>query len=239
MFVRRPGADRRRHSYRVARNRRASAQTSRSHPRPLSLPLPSRKSSDRRLTQKPGRSSRPPTPAAATVPAATVTPVPEPNLPGPNLPGPNLTTDLTLPPPPRTASRRPPHQDRDRGPGDGAGAGNRGWADAGDRAGAGDRGHAATRFRAARTPRAQSTRALTQKAFRPERRSLEAGHSFGRGLTPFKNNLTAASTRWSIREGSVSIPNMARRVWRPMTRLRKRSAATFVSSTSICPFFAN
>jgi hypothetical protein len=41
---------------------------------------------------------------------ATVTPAP-------NLPGPNQTADLTLPPPPRTASRRPPHQDRDRGAG--------------------------------------------------------------------------------------------------------------------------
>jgi hypothetical protein len=91
--------------------------------RPLSLPLPSRKSSDRRLTQKPGRSPRPLTPAAATVPEPNL---PGPNLPGPNLPGPNQTADLTLPPPPRTesADRRSHHQDRDRGAGDGAGAGD-------------------------------------------------------------------------------------------------------------------
>jgi TetR/AcrR family transcriptional repressor of mexJK operon len=43
--------------------------------------------------------------------------------------------------------------------------------------------------------------------------SLVIGHSFERGLIPFKNNLTAACTRWSICAGSVSIPNMERRVW--------------------------
>jgi hypothetical protein len=87
-------------------------------PRPLSLRLPSRKSADHR-----------PYPKARTQLAAGDTrrrdgaggdgyAVPEPNLQEPN-----QTADLTLPPPPRTASRRPPHQDRDRGAGDGAGAG--------------------------------------------------------------------------------------------------------------------
>src|ERR1700689_2788404 len=93
----------------------AANQQLQTPPRPSSLPLPARESADHRLSQKPGRSSRPPTPAAATVPAAT--PVPEPNLPGPN-----QNADLTPAAATCTASRRPPHQDRDRGAGDGAGA---------------------------------------------------------------------------------------------------------------------
>jgi hypothetical protein len=92
---------------RPAQGRRTTGSSPRDPPRLLSLRLPRRKSSDHRLAQKPGPSSRPVTPAAATVPAATVTPVPEPNLPGPN--------QIADP----AASRRPPshHQDRDRGAG--------------------------------------------------------------------------------------------------------------------------
>ena len=112
-----PGAP----NYRVEPARPGREPTAADPPHPSSLRLPSQKSAHHparhRLAQKPGRSSRP---VPVTPP---VTPVPEPNLPGPNLPGPNQTADLTLPPPPRTASRRPPHQDRDRGAGDGAGAG--------------------------------------------------------------------------------------------------------------------
>jgi len=87
---------------------RPGREPSAADPHVLSLSdFPARESAEHRLTQKPGRSSRP-VPAPPPVP---VKPVPEPNLPGPH-----QTADLTLPPPPRTASRRPPKPPPGPGP---------------------------------------------------------------------------------------------------------------------------